>query len=268
MIGQKAIVNQFNSYDVKNFPQSNLLIGEYGCGKHHLVTMLCSKFNIECVDISHDISHEFLIDLYLNTTKTAYIIDINEIAKKSRHINKENALLKFIEEPPVNSFVFVLVEHDVQVIDTIKNRCVVWKFAPYIEKELREFKSFNDSRIYNVLNTPGKLLESSQEEHYVKAFELCESIINNLPKANVSNVLSLSRYLEEYKLIELLIILKNVLYNKLMDYDDKHFKAYQLVNECIEKTFVLNINELYLFCDLLIKLKTLYDTAGKIKTKY
>lgn len=262
MIGQTKLIDRIEKYNITTFPKSNLFIGEFGCGKHSLIEYFCDKFKIDCVDISNDISNELLMNLYQKTQSTAYIININVIAQKHKYINKENAILKFIEEPPTNAFIFVLAEHDFQIIDTIKNRCVKWEFFRYTIDELKQFKVFDDDKLYlySILNTPGKLLNSESEEYYETAFELCNTIIHNINRANISNTLSLDRHLEKYNCEVLLKILKFLLYNEYCKtYEEKFFNAYDLTINYIDKLHVLNVSSKYLFDNFILDLKSIYD---------
>lgn len=260
MIGQNKLFDRVNRYNINTFPRANLIIGEKGCGKHSFVVYLCDRLEVNYVDISSNVSNEFLLDLYKDTQLAVYVIDINELASKSRYINKENALLKFIEEPPTNSFIFILAEYETQVIDTIKNRCVIWKFSPYTIDELKIFKVFNDIKIYTALNTPGKLLDSKPEEFYLELFDLCNTIIHKIKQANVSNTLSLDRHLEKYDINLFLRVLKIILYNECcVNYSQELFIAYDLVNRYIEKSHTLNISKKQLFDNFLLDLKTIND---------
>ena len=263
MVGQNKLIRRLNSYTFENFPKSNLLIGEKGCGKHSLVQMACNKLNVPAVEITYSLSDEFITDLYTKTERVVYIIDINALAKNSRYLNKENAILKFVEEPPMDAIVFILVEYDSQVIDTIKNRCIIWQFKPYDLKTLKEFKTLDNDLIYSLLNTPGKLLnyETDSDVDYVKLIDICKLIIDNIDRANISNTLSLDRHLENFSLEDFLKCLKLLLYNNYIEseFDNKYWKAFELTKRFINRSIVLNINEQQMFDEYLLRLKQLYD---------
>ena len=233
-----------------------LLVGERGCGKHTTIERFCKNNYLESVDISDEVTDEFISDLYLRTTPTVYIIDINRMAEKVRYINKENALLKFIEEPPMGCYIYILAEYMSQVIDTISNRCVVKKFQPYSVSTLRNVKQLSDDRLYTLLNTPGKLLSCESEEYYLKRFSLCDSIIHNIHRANVSNTLSLDRHLEEYSVQDILKVIKLHLHDECVSNGTSYYScAYDVVSKYLERSLVLNINEKNLFDSFLLELK-------------
>lgn len=260
MIGQKELFDRLDKYDLNTLPKSNLVIGEYGCGKHSFINFVCNKFKLEYIDITNELSNEFILDLYTNSQPSLYVIDINELSKKSRYINKENSILKFVEEPPINAYIFILCEYDSQIINTIKNRCVEWKFSNYTIDELRTFKTFNDIKIYNILNTPGKLINSKDESFYSNLFELCDTIIVKINKANISNTLSLDRYLETYDVDMFLKALKYIVYMKCCEtYTNKLFLKYDLIIKYIEKAHCLGISLKQLFDNFLLELKLIDD---------
>ena len=263
MIGQNKIIRRLNSYTIENFPKSNLLIGEKGCGKHSLVQLACNKLNVPMIEITHSLSDEFITDLYTRTERVVYIIDINALAKSSRYVNKENTILKFVEEPPINAVIFILAEYDSQVIDTIKNRCIIWQFKPYDLKTLKEFKNLDNDLLYSLLNTPGKLLNYKTEDSvdYAKLIDICKLIIENIDRANISNTLSLDRHLENFSLEDFLKCLKLLVYNNYMksEFDNRYWKAFELTKQFINRSIILNINEQQVFDEYLLRLKQLYD---------
>lgn len=264
MIGQDKIQQRLDMYNYTTFPQSNLIVGEVGSGKHTFIKEVCDKLGLPCIDISTNIDREYLDGVYLSVERKVYVIDIIEISKNHRYINKENALLKFIEEPPITSIIFVIAEYESQVLDTIKNRCVLWKLSPYNIEILKQFKQFDNSRIYTLLNTPGKLLDSEEPSYYEELFDICANIVNNISRANVSNTLSLSKYLTftggSYEFTLLLGCIKLVLYEQYVTtYDDRHDAGLRLVSDYIDRSHVLNVNEKNLFSSFILKLKDIYD---------
>lgn len=262
MIGQEKL---FEKLITSNLPKSNLIIGECGCGKHTFVNKICEKHKLDCVDITENVSKELIDEIYISSKISAYIIDIVELSKKSRYINKENAILKFIEEPPQGAVIFVLAEYESQVIDTIKNRCIIWKFEPYHINDLKQFKQFNNKQIYSLLNTPGKVINSDDEQYYESLFNTCDNIINNIHKANISNTLSLEKHLafnndKGYTLQLFFNAMKLKLYDRIyQNSSNEDLYAFYLTLQDIRKLQVLNVNEKNLFDNYILGLKTIYD---------
>lgn len=272
MIGQDKLYKRLRNYRLKTFPVSNLFIGNVGCGKHLFMKEVCRRFNLPYVDITDNISKDTIDELYIKSTPTAYYIDLIKLTETTRHINKENAILKFVEEPPLNSIIFILAEYESQIIDTIKNRCVEWKFAPYTIKELKEVKELNNDILYHILNTPGKLINSKDEVYYMNLFALCDTIIKNIARANLSNTLSLEKHIvltkdevEDVDKYDLEIFLDTMKY-RLGDIsihllNELDLKAFIYTNKIIDKSHTLNINKRYLLDNYLIGLKEIYDKS-------
>ena len=262
MIGQEKL---FERLVTSRLPKSNLFIGEEGCGKHSFVKEICDRHKLDYVDITDDISKELVDELYISSKICAYVIDIVALSKKSRYINKENAILKLVEDPPQSSVIFILAEYESQVIDTIKNRCVIWKFESYTHDYLKEIKYYSDDRIYTLLNTPGKVIQGNDESYYQKLFGVCESIISNIHKANISNTLSLEKYMDfsddtGYDLDLFFRCMKFMLYQKFLE-DITHIDAFDLTTQFIEKLHTLNVNEKSLFDNYILELKGIYDKS-------
>lgn len=264
MVGQDKIINKLKMFNFNTFPRSNLLIGDNGCGKHTFIQEICNQFNIESHNISDIITNDLLSDIYISPHEALYIIDINELSKKFRYINKENAILKFVEEPPDNCIITVLVESPKQIIDTIKNRCIVWSFDKYDINTLKLFKQFSNESLYQLLNTPGKIISCKDESYYNDLLSLCNNIICNITKATVSNSLSLEKYVFGDDVLYDVDLFFKCMYINLFDMyikynDDRLLKCYFLTQEYIEKNQVLNINKKYLFDSYILKLKQIYD---------
>lgn len=272
MIGQDIFYRRLRNYRLKTFPKSNLFIGSNGCGKHLFIKEICQRFNISHIDITDNISKDTIDDLYIKSIPVAYCINLIKLTETTRYINKENTLLKFIEEPPLNSIIFILAEYESQVIDTIRNRCVEWKFSPYTINDLKKVKKLNNDILYHILNTPGKLINAKDEEYYSNLFELCDTIIKNIARANLSNTLSLEKHIvltkdevEDVNKYDLEIFLDTMKYrlgdisiNLLNELD---LKAFIYTNKIIDKSHTLHINKRYLLDNYLIGLKEIYDKS-------
>ena len=63
MIGQTILLNKINNYSINNFPQSIILEGEYGCGKHMVVDYISNRFSLPIMDISLKITNELILEL-------------------------------------------------------------------------------------------------------------------------------------------------------------------------------------------------------------
>ncbi len=230
MVGQKKLLDKFNSYSLTTLPHSILLVGDGGCGKHTLIKEFASKFEVEVVDISSNISLELIEEISNVVVPTIYIIDSSKITEKN-----QNALLKFLEEPSMYAYIFILTTSKSILLNTIINRCVVFEFAPYTKEELKTFLGKEDESILDICTTPGQV----QSLHITKLGELkqlCNTIITKIGKANYSNTLSIVKKInlkDEYDKFDINVFFNTLLNEILSAYsnsqDVKLFEMYNLV---------------------------------------
>ena len=81
IVGQEKLLNILNAYLENNsLPNSLLFVGEKGCGKHTIASYISSRLNIDIVDISEQITEEYLIDRYISANKNIYLLDFSSIS--------------------------------------------------------------------------------------------------------------------------------------------------------------------------------------------
>ena len=166
------------------FPRALLLIGESGCGKHHVCDLIKNKLNLDMQDISENLNFDFLMQLYERPQPYIYIIEASKISVK-----EQNTILKFIEEPLKNSYIVILAENSNQLLLTILNRCQKLIFNPYSIDELRSLT--NNELVLKIAKTPGQvtsLLANNLED----IVALSNKIIDKIGTANLPNVLTIS----------------------------------------------------------------------------
>lgn len=183
IIGQNLLVDKINKNNLDSFPHSLILLGEKGSGKHLICDYISDHLAIELVDITESISFETISDIYIDPNPKIYMIDGTSLTEK-----KENILLKFIEEPPINSFIIILSESFSQIIPTIVNRCQIWFLSPYTRDELREFT--DDERLLDIVKTPGQALKLKNQD-VDSIILLCNTIIEKISSANYANTLTI-----------------------------------------------------------------------------
>ena len=205
LFGLEKYMNEFIKLNsMKKFPNKILLTGNKGVGKstlaYHYINYVLSqdedfKYDAENFKINPN-NHSFkitlnktnpnfhLIDLNFEKKK----IDINQIRelisilskssfnKKPRfilidniehlNINSINALLKIIEEPPINVF-FILINNHRKITTTLKSRCLEYKISLSNKEAIAiannifnidTFKLINNDLI-NYYITPGKIYD-------------------------------------------------------------------------------------------------------------
>lgn len=210
MIGQKRILDKLLSYILDSLPKTMLFVGDYGCGKHTLCKELSNHFNINLIDITNNISFDYISSLYKNARPTIYCINAIGLTDK-----KQNMILKFIEEPLDGSFVILLCESKTQLLDTICNRCYIVDFDKYTKNELQQIiPNFSDfENIPDIENlTPGKLLTITPKQ-FEDNLALAKKFILNINKATLPNTLTLLNkfnYKDEYDKLDVSLFFNNI----------------------------------------------------------
>lgn len=258
MVGQEKLINSFKELIQNNkFPRTLLLVGEEGCGKHTLSSELSNIMNLTINDITELLSSELIDEIYLKPTPTIYLINSDNIT-----IREQNMILKFIEEPLKNAFIFLLSTSIRKLLPTIINRCQPYYFEAYSEKDLKSFLTDNiDQRVFKLCTTPGMILQAQQQSSS-EMYNLAESIFQNIQKASYSNALTLVTkfsYKKDDKegKFDFDFFLKMLIHVAVKYYENKNitFQEYSLVKELFSKCLIAHINKQYIFEQFIINLK-------------
>ena len=207
LYGYKDYFQSFIKLFTKNkMPNSILITGPRGIGKstfvYHVVNYLLSldedkKYSINNFLINNENSSFNLINNYTHPNfflvenqllssdiKIEQIRKLNQFINKSTYsrnlkiimidnaenlnLNASNALLKSLEEPPKNTFFFLIHNSGSKILDTIKSRCVEFKIFFNENEKKNIFKNLInqhdiDLETYDVLenlyfDTPGNTL--------------------------------------------------------------------------------------------------------------
>jgi DNA polymerase III delta prime subunit len=191
MIGQESLIKELKSYNILTFPQTLMLVGERGCGKHLLISEVISPhLKLDVIDITNNISYDTIAEVYIKAVPAIYLINASSLS-----IKNQNSILKFIEEPVSNSFIIILSEDTGFLLDTVVNRCSVYYFEPYTPQQLLSFfdykKQENKSLAIKLLKTPGQLI-STPETSLENMHTLCKRIALELEGASLPRTLTIS----------------------------------------------------------------------------
>ena len=126
MIGQINLQKMLYKHSFYELPQTILFLGKRGCGKHTLASELAAHYQKQLVDMTDNISLDYIEDIYTRSIQCIYLVDLSQIS-----IREQNVLLKFIEEPVKDSHIILLCTSDEMVIPTVLNRCVIYEFERY-----------------------------------------------------------------------------------------------------------------------------------------
>lgn len=253
------IVKALKGYNVDTLPKSMLLIGETGCGKHSISKEISNELGLRYMEITENLSEDELYAYSVSGIPSLYIIDLDKLT-----LQKENAILKFIEEPPDISNTVLLSSDVNSVIQTIVNRCICYEFKSYSQDELAFICKKDISDLYGIAHTPGQYLKWMDEDLH-KVFDLCEKILTKTKAATVPNILTVADKIKfddkdmSKEKIDFLLFL-NILTSKSAElYLDKHieFSVYKETEAYIKNTKIKNINQQMLLINYLLRLKVL-----------
>ena len=217
LIGHKLHFDNFISLYKKNkLPSKILLSGKKGIGKSLLVKQFMSKiFDDENSKLLiENETHSNVLNIKKKDDKKSIEIDqIREIIKftnqssfnnKPRfviiddveflNVNSSNALLKSLEEPNINVYFLLIFNQEMNILDTIKSRCLEYKINLNLESTKLIIDSYFDEIIYDDINDDlknyysspkflisliGYLRENDLSVSDTGINELVKSIINN-----------------------------------------------------------------------------------------
>ena len=254
LYGYKNYFQTFIKLFIKNMmPHSILITGPRGIGKstfvYHIVNYLLSldedkKYSINNFLINkenlsfnlinnHTHPNFFLVEnqLLSNDIRIEQIRKLNQFINKSTYsrnlkiimidnaenlnLNASNALLKSLEEPPKNTFFFLIHNSGSKILDTIKSRCVEFKIFFNENEKKNIFKNLinqhdNDLETYDVLenlyfDTPGNslrylvTLSNSNEKNLKNTLSIIFFFIEKLKsEKKYENLPYLSFFIEKF----------------------------------------------------------------------
>ena len=302
LYGYKNYFNSFvKLYKLNKLPNTILLSGSKGLGKstfaYHFINFILSynelkKYSLETMSIDYenksyksicnntnpnfsllenDIFEENIkIDKIRNLlkflNKSTYSSDIKIVLIDNAeylNLNSSNALLKVLEESNNKTFFFIVHNSDRKILNTIKSRCIEFKFFFSIEKKkkilkdiIKPYENYLDLSFINddlYIDTPGNILkyllilkESNIDFSHDKL-----NIIFHLIKKYKSN--------DDIKLINFLKFLIELFYKELSAKTNVNIPLYSinkfnLLSE-INNAKTFNLDKKNLFASLVGKLE-------------
>jgi len=282
-------------YKIKKLPTKILLSGDKGVGKStlafHLVNYILSideehPYNVKESKInSNNKSYKLTINgsnpnlSLIDTLNEKKNIDINQIREIITNLNKTsfnskerfiiidnietlnissiNALLKILEEPPINTY-FILINNDRFILPTLKSRCINFKISldhktsiSVVNKILNDdiMKFINKDLIYYYL-TPGQLY------HLIKFFKIQNYDLKDY------NLKSFLKLVIKDNLYKKNILIKNIIFEffefyfrkKLKLAKSSTFEYYDYFLKRINDTKRFNLDEESLFMEFEYKI--------------
>ena len=265
MVGQENLLKQLDKIqNIEDLPKSIIIAGSKGMGKHTFADTLAQKFGVWYEDIDYELSLDLLNDMYNTNIIKFYLSDLEELCKHKRLERFENTLLKFLEEPPELAWIVLLVPSEEVVLETIRNRCQIFKLEPYSREELELLvKLYNrDLRDEDLdfLSTPGEIM-TLDHNHIQTLVNLGNTIITKIGNTTPANVISISNRFFGKENLNLDIFL-NIFCKELFtcyiwsEYNQKYSDAFFLTKNFIEELKIMNVNRQYVFERFLLRLKS------------
>lgn len=252
---QDNILEYLDSFTLNNFPHTILLRGPEGSGKHLICSYIANKFNLELIDITDNLTLEFIDTVYISTVPRFYIINSDKLSLK-----EQNVILKFLEEPSDLIYI-LLINSNSFLLDTVINRCLKIELNRYSKNQLATFLNTNNELILKISQTPGDVL-TLQNLPFEDMYNFCCKIFKFIHKANLSNCLTISNNLNFTKKETDESKYDIDLFCKILLYTSKElsYEVYILTDELCNNLKIPNINKQNLFENYLMKLKyTIHD---------
>ena len=144
-IGKSLLIKHF-VYNIFDDQNSKYLIDKSNHPNVLNIKKKDEKKNIEIDQIREII--KFTNQSSFNNKSRFIIIDDSEYL----NINSSNALLKSLEEPNYNVYFFLIFNSDLQILDTIKSRCLEIKVNLSLESTKLIVNQYFEDKIYDDIN--------------------------------------------------------------------------------------------------------------------
>lgn len=167
----------------------NLLHGEAGSGKKLLVKYAAQKRGYRYQEIGSGVNdaRQLIDDCICIAEPTMYYIS-GDLAT----IQAQNALLKLLEEPPKNAYVFIGVTDIYNVLGTIRSRAHIMHMASYSYKQLKQYcEAINVAPelieiLCNICSTPG-IINQCIDLNFKEMYDYVVKVYNNILKVSTGN---------------------------------------------------------------------------------
>lgn len=245
MIGQEKILNKLKSYTINTLPKNLLLLGPYGSGKHTIVREVAKYYSVDVIELSAaNFDDEKLIEYQQDPLDKFYIIDLDTFL-----LPQQNKFLKFVEEPGLHVFIILLASSENSVLPTILNRSIKYRVEDYTSDQLKQIRNFKDEKIYQICKTPLQLIKAN-EAQIAQLVSMCNNIINNISKVDISQVLRISNninYAEDYNKFDFDLFFSALQYTSYQNFIEtknlNSYKIYTFTARYLQKLLYKNISK-------------------------
>lgn len=250
------IVSMIDSWS-KPLP-TMMLCGKTGSGKKNICDYISSKFNLEYVDITDSLTLDTIESINMSVFPKLYTIDTSKIS-----IKEQNTILKFLEEPLANAYIVLLCSNINYVLDTVKNRCIIYYIKQYSQEELAKYSN-SDADIaikLKLAETPGQMI-SLNSINVSELYDFAYKVIDKINVANVVNALisipAKIAFKNEQNKFDFELFCKALLVTckeKMISDKDFNINYYKLTNKLYNDINIPNIKREMLFENYILELK-------------
>ena len=271
-LGKSTFAYHFINYLLSNKEEDNYLVDNFKINPSNSSYKLIQNnihpnfFLLENELTEDNIKIDQVRNLLIFLHKSTYTKDLKIVFIDNAeflNVNSSNALLKSLEEPSSNTFFFIIHNDAYGIKETIKSRCIQFKFHLNIDEKKNIFKkvaqdyqlnfNYNDLDKFFYFESPGNLLK------YLIAlkdsnFNILE---NNLPC--ILFLIDKYKTKKDSELLNLITLLIENFYNKLSLNDSNNINTYftnknkilYLINDM--KKFNLDKKNLLITIDNILK---------------
>lgn len=195
IIGQTKLVTQLKKHVEENtLPQFIMLVGEKGQGRKTLTFFLKSLLGTSSTlyvpnDLKVDAVREMIEDAQTLFEKRIYLLaDSDDMT-----VQAQNALLKFVEEPPRNAIIVMTVQHEDNVLQTIKSRASVMMLEQYKREDLLQVTE--DELLLQLCDNIGQV-KKFFEYDMKQLLKLAETVADNIHAINTANAFNILKHID------------------------------------------------------------------------
>lgn len=184
---------------------------------------------------------------YTNSISKYKVIVIDSIDEVN--INGQNALLKTLEEPDKNTFIFIVCNNLNNVLDTIKSRCIIymisdlsfenWRSA-LIQEDEKILNSFSDIEFHELYEQSNKTIALALKMFKFNIFEFQKRILELFLNKNILNISKFASELEDKENFDMFKNSMNIIFNNL--YRLINMSNKKIINEDLYHKLLNNSN--------------------------
>ena len=271
-IGKATFAYHFINYLLSFDEQDKYSIDEYTISPNNKsYKNLCNHthpnfFLLECKNQQENIKIDNVRNVLKFLNKTTYNSGIKIVMiddAEFLNISSSNALLKTLEEPSINTFFFVIHDSSKKITDTIKSRCIQFKFFLNISEKksilkdiIKNYENFPSIETIDdnfFIDTPGNVLR------YLKILSDNKTSFSSNKLSCISTVINEYKKRKDSQLLNFISFLIELFYKELSSNNSKKLNTYfynksKIINKiAYMKKFSLDRTNLFISLQSILK---------------